>query len=295
MKESNFLNLAILILFMYLLFMAGINHTLFELEKKGYSILKNVIKKNECDFLKKKLNSLYRKLKENPYFVDEDSHKGQIIIRDLPLREPKIFLKYLSLNRILKIINRIYNDKFILDNMMASNSYNVKENFDRKVHIDSQLPVNSLKLTTDVVVMICLDDFEISNGATKVWPGSHKSGRKIHHEKQKINDKNFKHLLAPKGSASVILGQTWHQVGKNNSNKSRWSIFLHYKRWWMKSSTNFINCGPKIFKMLNNNQKELFGFTSIPPSYDFKKKTKKIYTLRKVASLDKNYAKNFNY
>ena len=43
----------------------------------------------------------------------------------------------------------------------------------------------------------------------------------------------------------------------------------------MKSSTDFTKCGPKIFKLLTNKQKELFGFTSISPNLIFQKKPKK--------------------
>ena len=48
-------------------------------------------------------------------------------------------------------------------------------------------------------------------------------------------------------------------------------------------------------KVLNPKQKELFGFNSISPSYDFTNKTKKIYTLRKIKSLSKDYKKVLNY
>ena len=85
------------------------------------------------------------------------------------------------------------------------------------------------------------------------------------------------------------------ELKENITNDDRWSIFLHYKRWWMKPSTNFLKCGKKIFKKLNPNQKELFGFNSISPSYDFTNKTKKIYTLRKIKSLSKDYKKVLNY
>ena len=43
---------------------------------------------------------------------------------------------------------------------MASNSLNVKNNYKRIVHIDSHLPTQDPKLTTDAVAMICLDDFK---------------------------------------------------------------------------------------------------------------------------------------
>ena len=267
---------------------------IYQLKKKGYTIISDLISKKECSYLKKKLEILYNNLKKNQSFIDEGSKKGQIIIRDLPLRQPEVFLKYFSLNKILKILSKIFNDKFILDNMMASNSINVKKKYSRKVHIDSQLPINNFEFTTDVIVMINIDDFKINNGATKVWPNSHKSGIRIHHKKKKIG-KNFKYIVSPKGSASIMLGQTWHQVGRNISNETRWSFFIHYKRWWMKSSTDFTKCGPKIFKLLTNKQKELFGFTSISPKFDFSKKTKKIYNLKNVKKLKKNYFENLDY
>ena len=34
--------------------------------------------------------------------------------------------------------------------------------------------------------MICLDDFTKNNGATKIWPNSHLSGIRIHHDKAKF-------------------------------------------------------------------------------------------------------------
>lgn len=275
--------------------MGKINNTLYELEKKGYSIIPNVIKKKDCDFLKEKLEKLHKSLKNNPNFIDEGSKGGQIIIRDLVMRDPKIFLKCISLKKITNILNKIFNDKFILNNIMASNSLNVKNKFNRKIHIDSRLPINVFNLTTDVVATICLDNFEVNNGATKVWPGSQKSGIRIHHANKKITNRKFKHLTAQKGSVAITLGQTWHQVGKNLTNNSRWSILVHYQRWWMKPATDFTRCGSKIYKMLTNEQKELFGFTSIIPKFDFVNKTKKVHTLRKVSSLNKVYYKNFNY
>ena len=274
-----------------------ISNIIKNLKKNGYITLRTIIPQKISNQAKLDILKLKRNLKKNKKFIDEASLKGQEIIRDLPLRHSEAFLKFIDLKLIMKILEKIFHDSFILDNMMASNSLNVLNKYDRKIHIDSQLPINQFNFTTDVVVMIYLDKFKIENGATKVWPGSHKSGARIHHEK-KINKKKFnkpKYLTGNKGSVSIMLGQTWHQVGKNITNDDRWSIFLHYKRWWMKPSTNFLKCGKKIFKKLNPKQKELFGFNSISPSYDFTNKTKKIYTLRKIKSLSKDYKKVLNY
>lgn len=274
----------------------NISNIIKSLKKNGHVSLGKIIPQKTCNQAKLDILKLQKNLKKNKKFIDEASIKGQEIIRDLPLRHPEAFLKFTDLKSIMKILENIFHDNFILDNMMASNSINVLNKHDTKIHIDSQMAINQFNLTTDVVAMIYLDKFKIENGATKVWPGSHKSGVRIHREK-KFNKKfsKSKYLIGDKGSVSIMLGQTWHQVGKNITHEDRWSFFLHYKRWWMKPSTNFLKCGKKIFKKLNPKQKELFGFNSISPSYDFNIKTKKIYTLRKIKSISKNYNKALNY
>ena len=126
-----------------------------------------------------------------------------------------------------------------------------------------------------------------------------KKAIKLINQIQKIRSKNnlnnYKILEAPAGSAAFILGQTWHQVGRNISSDSRWSIFIHYKRWWMKSSTNFTKCGNKIYNLLNKQQKELFGFNCISPRFDFKKKISHLYMLRNSSKISKSYKKALKY
>ena len=64
------------------------------------------------------------------------------IIRDLVLRDPETFLKLIDNKKIIKILGSIFNDSFILENIMASNSVNVKKKYKRIVHIDSHLPTS---------------------------------------------------------------------------------------------------------------------------------------------------------
>ena len=271
----------------------SVQNIIKKLKNNGHVTLNKAISQKLCNQAKLNILKLHNSLKKNKKFNDEASSRGQQIIRDLPLRDPDAFLIFANLKIIMKVLKNIFNDHFILDNMMASNSINVESNYDRKVHIDSQMPINQFSLTTDVVAMIYLDDFKIKNGATKAWPGSHKSGIRIHHEKnanKKILRKP-KYLIGPRGSISFLLGQTWHQVGVNLTEESRWAIFLHYKRWWMKPSTDFTKCGRTIFNKLNNENKKLFGFTSISPKFNLKKKLKNIYMIRNINNVSKNYSK----
>jgi len=268
-----------------------------KLYEDGYCVVENFLSKLYCDQLIKNIEKIYSKKIKNKFDIEEGSNEGQIAIRDLVLRDPKTFLKIIDKNLIMKVLDEVFNDKFILENIMASNSINVKNKYSRTVHIDSHLPCVHPKHTSDVVVLFCLDDFTKYNGATKVWPKSHLSGKRIHHEtrflKNKIN--NFKYIEAKRGSIVFFLGQTWHMIGRNVNSKRRWGILNHYKRWWIKPSTDFTKCGSKIFKLLNRKQRQLFGFTSIPPRFNLKSQIKNLKTLRKFSKLPKDYLKVIQY
>ena len=271
-----------------------INLIKHRLNKFGYCIVQNVLNNKEClDYLKS-VEKLYKSLNKDKNHHDELAKYGQIIIRDLVLRDPKTFLKLFEKKIINQTLKKVFNDKFILDNCMASNSIKKIKDYKALAHIDSHLATSQIINTSDVVVLFCLNNFTKDNGCTKIWPGSHLTGIRIQDEKKKIT-KKFIYVEAKKGSIVFFLGQTWHQIGQNRNALSRWGILCHFKRWWIKPSTDFTKCGPKIFKMLNNNQKELYGFNSISPKFNFKKKNRKLKTLRKIENLSKNYYKVLTY
>ncbi len=268
-----------------------------DLFKNGYCVINNVLNIKECNEIIKNLEKLKTKTYNNKNFFDEASKRGQLIIRDLPLRDPKNYLKLIDNKLIIKILDAIFKETFILDNCQVSSTSNVGKNFYSLAHIDSHVACKRPHDTSDVVACYCLDEFTKENGTTKVWPKSHMSGIRIQNDKNygKRIKKNFKYAEAKKGSVILFLGQTWHQIGKNNSSQRRWGILCHYKRWWIKPSTDWTKCGAKIFKLLNKKQKELFGFTSISPRFDFVKQNSALKTLRKSKKLSSNYAKTINF
>lgn len=259
---------------------------LSDLEKYGYSVVEKVLNLKECEQLKFELNKL-EKFKRNQIAQKVKSTKhlkrsiagGQVFIRNLFLEKPNIFLKTIDLKPILDILKKIFNDVFILDGSIASKSILIKDFSEHSnAHIDSHIPVKNLSNTLDVVVFLCLDDFYKENGSTKIWPKSHKTGIAIHKQRDYKNislNKKYIYLSAKKGSIVFLLGHTWHQIGDCINNESRWAILNHYKRWWIKPTTDFTKCGKKIFNSLNLNQKVLLGFSSISPRFGIERlKTK---------------------
>tara|TARA_B100000767_G_C19629619_1_gene477687 strand:- start:728 stop:934 length:207 start_codon:yes stop_codon:yes gene_type:complete len=66
---------------------------------------------------------------------------------------------------------------------MVNNSISVKKKYKALVHVDSHLPAKELENTSDIVFLLCLDNFTKNNGCTKIWPKSHKLGVRIQNKK----------------------------------------------------------------------------------------------------------------
>ena len=274
-----------------------------EIKRSGYGVLKNVIPANKCEYLIKHLVALheshFKKFgKSNLYKYSEEAfayNNQQLLMRNLILEKPKIFMPVISLFPVLKVVSNIINETFIIDGCIASNSVSRKEtDYKGKRHIDSHLAMKEINNTLDVVAILCLNGFNISNGSTKIWPRSHKTGIEIHRNPlwSKKYLHNFKHIIAPQGSIAFVLGHTWHSIGKNINNVDRWSILLHYKRWWIKPSTDYTKCGEKIFNNLNSEQKILLGFNSIVPKFNNKNRSK---TLIKKNKIPRKYKEALSY
>ena len=105
------------------------------------------------------------------------------------------------------------------------------------------------------------------NGATIVVPGSHQSGTYTNRSLKK-----FEIVNAKQGDVLIMDGRTWHGTTENKSDKSRWLINGLFTPWWIKQQINFPNSlTDKIYNKLNQKQKLLMGYCSIPSSDQFER------------------------
>ena len=86
-----------------------------------------------------------------------------------------------------------------------------------------------------VNVFWAITDFTVENGATRLVPGSHLSGR---NPDPKRDDYPVVQAIVPAGSAVIWEGRTWHAAGLNRSNGPRIGLTTYY-------------CGPQFRQMAN--------------------------------------------
>ena len=257
------------------------------LEQFGYTVLSNLLSDEKCVELTEHLDDLEKQHRDlNKLYAPN----GQAVIFNLHLEKPDVFLSLIDMPGVMALVESILGPDFILDSCAGSRSI-VAENTKFGIHIDGHLPISNFNQTTDIQVILCLDPFTKTNGATRIWPLSHKTSICIQRSELAENLPEPVYLCAPRGSAGAFLGQTWHQIGKNTDNSRRWGLILHYKRWWIKSSYDFTQCGEHVFNQLNDVQKKLFGFNSRSPLFGGKRGN----TLSKIEDIPKIYEEAMNF
>lgn len=104
--------------------------------------------------------------------------------------------------------------------------------------------------------VIALVDFTADNGATRVFPGSHRweAGR------YPTNDEAVAAEM-PAGSAIVYLGSTFHGGGAHSGSQPRRGVHLSYTLGWLRTEeNNYLAVPPEVACRLSRPCQEVLGY-----------------------------------
>jgi hypothetical protein len=82
-------------------------------------------------------------------------------------------------------------------------------------------------------VMWAASDFTEENGATRIWPGSHRKALD-----RSVSAEDSIALEMPAGSALIFLGSVTHCAGQNRSTAPRTGVIVSYCLGWLKTYEN---------------------------------------------------------
>jgi ectoine hydroxylase-related dioxygenase (phytanoyl-CoA dioxygenase family) len=246
-----------------------------QLENNGFVIIENLISENECDAFKLLLEEYSDKYKhlharENPASVhglnDKSMEKVVYNLHNKSIEWFKLFCHpevLLILDKLL--MNGSYKDSepYYMNNNSARNP--LLGNPGQQLHSDSRLPGINYCIVANVLWMI--DDFTITNGATRVVPGSHKF-MQFAEDGKKYDEEIL--VTGKRGSALIFNANLWHGGGPNFDGSSRWAIALGYARWFIKPAFDYmLNTPTEVYDQLSDKQKEILGFNCIAPKDEF--------------------------
>ena len=241
-----------------------LNKHLVNILNNGYTVVNNVIAKNECIKLKKIGKKIYK------------DYGKKIKIKN-PLEETiynlhnknKKFLKYINFKKTFPIVKKALsiggykNNCDIIIRQVAMR--NPKKGHAQQLHNDTRIIGCRYPLVIHVIYM--LDDFTKDNGATRLVPKSHRKNSYPLNNKVYQNEKK---IYGKQGDALLFDASLWHGSSKKIKEQDRWGMIFSYSRWFLKPDFDFNKNTPdKIFKKLNKNQKTLLGFKSNPMKDEF--------------------------
>ncbi|MCB2061711.1 MAG: phytanoyl-CoA dioxygenase family protein [Novosphingobium sp.] len=109
--------------------------------------------------------------------------------------------------------------------------------------------------------MWALDDFTRENGATLVWPGTHRQ------PEVQIPDTDGVAAVMPAGSLCLFLGSTIHNGGANFSDCPRRGLVMSYCLGWLKPCENpWLSYPPEIAREFSPELAQLIGYRQDCPS-----------------------------
>lgn len=113
-----------------------------------------------------------------------------------------------------------------------------------------------------VNVMWALDDFAADNGATRVWPKSHRGDPAA-----MLPDADAVPAIMPRGSALFFLGSTLHAGGANRSARPRRGLIMSYCLGWLRPWENqWLAYPPPVARAFPPELAALVGYRQHLPS-----------------------------
>lgn len=111
-------------------------------------------------------------------------------------------------------------------------------------------------------VMWAVDDFTPENGATRLWPESHRD------ELDRFIDENGSVPGAmPAGSACLFMGSLTHAAGANQTMSGRTGIIVSYCLGWLKTYENqFLAYPPTVARDFPHELQQLIGYRIHKPN-----------------------------
>lgn len=248
---------------------AQMDFHLKNLDENGYTIEKSFLSQDEVATFLGLINRYWEKVKDERYCGKPGYDIHNKFVYNLQYRDVR-FIELLTRPFILKIMMPKLNDPYY--GFLASdrpnyilNSFNARSSGAAlDLHIDSSLPNASHCI--GCVAAFMLEDSDAENGCTIVVPGSHRSGT--------FADRSIKGTPIPAKAGDLVIwdSRLWHGTTENTAGRSRWALNASFTVWWKKQNMDIPRGMPAlIYKELNDEQKALMGFCSMPPTNEYER------------------------
>lgn len=194
---------------------------------KGYTIIPDAFTPTSASLAIKEIQRLTSK--DGPPKATREAFWGYKTNRIFALpNKSRVFDPFYTLPQVLAL-NDYFLDPEYLMYVIQSIVIHPGEKQQVVHHDDGVTKLLRPRAPVSIGVMIVLEDYTVSNGATRIIPGSHLWG-----DETKPNKRDTIPAVCKAGSVVYFLGTTFHSGGPNTSLKPRHALTIQYCQPWIR-------------------------------------------------------------
>ena len=229
-----------------------------ELERNGYTILKNVFAKSDCNMAKEKIDKIYKKqIQEFRSEKNLELINEQNIVRSLFVYD-NFFLKFLCPKIQNDLLKKIFRQKFILNLQNSPIMQPKSKAYSAAWHRDLGYQHFVASRPIAISSIVSLDNSTKKNGTSYFLPHSHRFETFPSKEYVKSHEKQ---VPVNAGDVLVFNSLIYHRSGINRTNQKRKIVVNMFTLPFIKQQINYV----KFLngKFLNNKKYSyLLGYNS---------------------------------
>ena len=242
-----------------------------KIEAEGYTIIPDAITAAQARRAIQAMEEVYER--ERPIAERLGEHTAnQKVVRNV-IGKHQFFENFFQSSPVVAVCRKVLGDDMVLYDTTARSvlpSGGREERHGFQVHVDREaftvLPFkDGTHLPVAINVIWALVDFATDNGATVIWPGTHRS---LEVPDPAGDYAGFIRAATPAGSAVMWDAATWHATGLNRSDHIRHSAIAFYQRSWVKGMiSNESVIPPEVRARLQPETRRLLGLDRSLPDY----------------------------
>lgn len=224
------------------------------LDRDGYVIWENLISAEQCSQIREVVR---------PWLghTGRNSFEGLCTQRIYSvLSRTRVCDRLVDDPRVLAVLDRLLMPNYLLSALQAIN-IQPGEAAQLAHHDDGFYPIPRPRAPLAAATIWAIDDFTADNGATVLYPGSHRWGKR----RPAPGDEALP-VVMPAGSCVFFVGTLWHGGGANNTDGERLAVTAQYCQPWLRPMEAFtLSVSRDIARTVSDDIRRMLGYSIHPP------------------------------
>jgi hypothetical protein len=224
------------------------------LDRDGYVIWENLLTPEQCSRIRDEVTPWLGHTGRNSF----EGHRTQRIYS--VMSRTRICDPVVENPRVLAALDGLLMPNYLLS---ACQAINIRPGEAAQLahHDDGFYPIPRPREPLAAATIWAIDDFTADNGATVLYPGSHRWGKR-----RPGPDDEAMPVVMPAGSCVFFVGTLWHGGGANTTHADRLAVTAQYCQPWLRPMEAFtLSVSRDIAREVSDDIKRMLGYSIHPP------------------------------